>query len=202
MDYYSGNRHLRDWYLSSGIGNRTAQPRRVSEERLESLQYRTERIAVPAHLVAQQVHQGPPPGQKTKSKYPQEYYNREGIASNSNIQPWEMRYADSLYEYPVKRASERPFDFNRRYHTAIQVQRSVHPNDRARDMLQPKNDAGIVRGIADQRQRVVGAVAHPLESKTGHQRAHLEPLDRQGRQELHRYQDRIYFSRMPTWPPR
>ena len=42
----------------------------------------------------------------------------------------------------------------------------------------------------------------PCADVHGHRRAHLEPLNRQGRQDLRRHEDRVVASISGTWPPR
>lgn len=140
--------------------------------------------------------------QRTPSRYPRQYRNNEGSGSETyqNFRAEELRRVEKLYEYPVTQPGEPRFDFNRRTTSARQMERPVHRNDRRRVVEHPYNTPGALRGVVDQYGDLIGATAHPEDRPLGFHRAHLEPLDRQGRQYVHRYHDHI--SREETWPPR
>jgi len=167
-------------------------------------QYTTDRGNIPTRVLAHQIDRAPPPGQRTASRYPREYRNQEGPTNTPtrNFHPFELRREAELHEYPITGANQRQFDFDRRSARAHQVERPIHPNDRGRYVRHPQNDPGPIRGVVDQHGNIVGAMAHPAGNARGYQRAHLEPLNRQGRQDSRRYQDRITPSKAPTWPPR
>ena len=55
---------------------------------------------------------------------------------------------------------------------------------------QPTNDPGPVRGVANAEGHVVGAIYHPEGDPRGYRRATLAPLDKQGRGDLVRFNDR------------
>lgn len=52
----------------------------------------------------------------------------------------EIRGGAKLYEIPVARAHDRPFNFLRRAATLREVKHPIHRNDRGRAVQQPKND--------------------------------------------------------------
>ena len=121
-------------------------------------------------MLAQQINSAPPPGQKTKSTYPRYYHNQEGPrgATTPNFHAGELRQGAELHEYPIKRANEQAFDFDRRTASVRQVERPVHPNDRSRVARNPPNDPGPIRGVVDQHRNIAGAMAHPVGDVHGH----------------------------------
>lgn len=59
----------------------------------------------------------------------------------------------------------------------------------------PQNDPGAMRGVTDHNQRVIGAMAHPENNTGAFTREYLEPLDREGREHLARFEDEYNVSR-------
>lgn len=124
-----------------------------------------------------------------------------------------MRPGAVLWEYPITKAGEQNpntgrmqphFDYDSRAASARQVARQAELEStgafdaakRADYHTQPPlNQRGPVRGVTDQYGNVVGAMAHPKDDRHQYERAHLEPLDREGRQYRRRYQDQYGSSR-------
>lgn len=134
---------------------------------------------------AYQVSQAPPIGQNTKSLYPKIYRNEEGpkISPTRPFLPWEFLGEERLNEFPIKHIGEVQFNFERKPIKLSKLDVKIHHNVRERVVRTPPNDPGPFRAIVDQRGRLIGAVAHPKENKSGFERVALEPLTRQGREE-------------------
>jgi hypothetical protein len=138
-------------------------------------------------------------------KYPHEYGNKEGV-----FKPHEQRNDPenrAFYEGPV---SSR-IDLDRKACTEAQARHRVnpHPNDRARVARTELNDPGAFRGVitADRTTEhvygVAGVIYHPEGNASMLRRAPVEPLDREGRQFLRRFDDDAADPhRVTTWPPR
>lgn len=156
-------------------------------------------------VVAEQVREISDSSYAHRGRYPDEYNNRE--AHGSNFEPFEHR-GQQMYGLPVSAR----FDLDRRAATAAQVERAerdLHHNDRVRVVRNPPNDPGPFRGVVTISpsgsgvHSVSGCMYHPVGRPAGFERAPIEPMDREGRQYIHRYEDdgaRVY--RVETWPPR
>ncbi|KAK0618875.1 hypothetical protein B0T14DRAFT_432759 [Immersiella caudata] len=206
-----------------GSGNSTPQRRNTDGEESQ-LQYRTNRGPIPAHIVPQQIDGAPPIGAETDSGYPDRYHNREGPRNNrqQNFETYTTgpgRAAPGalqgrLHEYPIPTSGTvQRFDYDRPSARLRQVvyRANLHPNERAFVARQdPLNDPGatraVVRIVAGNdglvRNEVVGVIAHPHGNPQGFDRAPVEPINRQGRQEAARHQDMQQSARQLTYPPR
>jgi len=202
---------------SMGSGHSKPQ-RRNTNNSYNNLQYHTDRGNIPAGVLHHQANRAPAPGTRTRTRFPHEYRNAEGPAGlRQDFYPDEVRRAGGqLYEVPVLQVDprHRNFDYQGRMPNAQQMARPVHRNDH-RQMFRatPRNDPGPVRAVVDRNGRVVGAMAHPNGNVRGFNRAYLEPMDRQGRQDHRRHQDRTHprvrgmaplapTASAATWPPR
>lgn len=101
------------------------------------------------------------------------------------------------------------FRYDERPLRANQINRPLHPNERANVMGpsggRPRNDPGQMRAVtrvaAGGRNVVVGVMDHPPGNLRGFQRAPYEPVDREGRQAAQRHVDQ-HLLRQQTVPPR
>lgn len=173
------------------------------------------------HVVPEQIRHAPGVNVATPSRYPHGYRNNEGPV-NARRQNFETFVTgpgrahgppDQLHEYPIPTPGQpHHFLYEQAPARARQVERRLHPNERANAMGpahgRPLNDAGYTRAVVrtanlDGRQQnvVVGVMDHPPANKRGFQRAPVEPLNRQGRQEAARHVDNER-SRVRTYPPR
>jgi hypothetical protein len=159
----------------------------------------------------------PPP----RGRFPKEYRNEEGPRDNvrRNFDNWETQLRGgagannggngTLYEYPVKTLRQpAPFSpdfrFNRPAARLDQL-RPADANDRRGYMerwTQPRNDRGPIRAVTREDGQVVGAMYHPDGNLRGYERARLAPLDRNGRAEVARHNDRQDQRGRTTWPQR
>ncbi|KAJ9157552.1 hypothetical protein NKR23_g189 [Pleurostoma richardsiae] len=157
------------------------------------------------HVVVEQVRAVPDVHvSRPNRRYPVTYNNEEGN-SHVNFQPHEIPEGATLYEVPIPTR----LDMNRRTACLDQVNAAVHRNDRDRPIRQSLNDPGPFRGIvpADRRTGQVYPLAgvnyHPTGNLKGFNRASLEPMNREGRQFMNRYNDDAADPhRVSTWPPR
>ncbi|KAI1401944.1 hypothetical protein F4819DRAFT_486019 [Hypoxylon fuscum] len=138
-------------------------------------------------MAAHVVSMGPAPGIRNKSRFPHEYRNGEGAdeANWQNFKDWEVPTGGDdpkYYEYPILPSARQPFDYSKRTPSKKQVERPLHPNDRARAMQTPLNNPGAIRAVTTNNQNyVVGAIYHPQGNPQGYERAAMQPLDRHGR---------------------
>jgi hypothetical protein len=173
-------------------------------------QYVSPRGNLPAERVKHAVERAPaPPG--ARRMFPKEYRNSEGPVDNRrhNFEPWETGPGGDLLEYPVKTLVQptpmsSEFNFAGPSASRRQVERRLGVNERTNyedRWITPPNDPGPIRAVADQNGRVVGAMYHPEGNDRGYERARLAPLDRQGRVERARSEDKRIAGRT-TWPER
>lgn len=174
---------------------------------------------IPASVVSEQARQVTDPYEARRGRgrrYPGEYRNDapedEGeAAENRGNRPFDHREfpnSAKLYEVPVNAR----YDLSRpaaRHHQIELAERQAHHNDRARIIQNPLNDPGVYRAIVPAERNTgrvhdaVGVVYHPSGNPTALHRAGLEPLSREGRQFIRRYQDDSANVRhVTTWPPR
>ena len=167
-------------------------------------QYIVSRGNVPALVLADQIHKAPAPGSKTVSKYPKVYHNQEGSGDTATktFDAKELYGATALFEYPVMRSDEKPFEFETKKTPLKAISYKVEPEAQKKRFEKPINDPGPFRGITDKRKRIIGVVAHPEGDLKKHERAYLEPLNTQGRRSIRRYRERIALSRSRSWPAR
>ncbi|KAJ4137302.1 hypothetical protein NW768_002885 [Fusarium equiseti] len=188
----------------SFLFRRSEKARRSSDDDYKKMQYHTERGPIPARVVEQQMHECESRlGNKDIKKYPHWYQNREGV-----FQPHEQRNNDTkLYESPV--SSRIDLDRKTCSHVKAMNRLNPPPNDRARVAQSEANDPGVFRGViaADKNTGhvygVAGVIYHPEGDVRAMRRAPVEPLDREGRQFLRRFDDDAADPhRVTTWPPR
>lgn len=184
-------------------------------------QYRTNRGPVPMHMVPQQIRHAPGVNAATPSGYPHGYRNNEGPAGarrqnfdNFVTGPGRAHGPPGqLYEYPIPTPGQpHHFRYEQRPARAQQVERRLHPNERANTMgpahARALNDVGQTRAVVRttnhggwRQNVVVGVMDHPPGNMRGFQRAPIEPINRQGRQEATRHLDN-QLSRIRSYPPR
>jgi hypothetical protein len=139
--------------------------------------------------------------------YPHLYRNagREGALFDG----YERRHDEHRQFSEVPIATRMNFDKPSASVKKVQGRETVHYGDRARVARSELNDPGPYRAIVPIDERtgrtygVAGVVYHPEGRPNAFHRAPVVPMDRQGRQALHRYEDdgaRGY--RVDTWPPR
>jgi hypothetical protein len=153
---------------------------------------------------------GSAPAARARGMFPKTYRNSEGPRDDShpNFEPWEVGAGGQLAEYPVKtlvQPTPMSSEFNfARNPAPLGRLRPTDPNDREnyrRRWRNPPNDPGPIRAVTDANGRVVGAMYHPEGNPAGYERARLAPLDRQGRVEKARSEDKRIAGRT-TWPER
>ncbi|KAF5007926.1 hypothetical protein FDECE_5842 [Fusarium decemcellulare] len=185
--------------------------RRNTDEAHHKKQYFTSRGSIPTKVVDVQTADVVDPRRpQVAGGYPHRFRNQEEANGKRPFQGYETRNdADrQLYEVPVGSR----VDLTRRTATARQVERAnnqTHPNDRGRVQRNELNDPGPLRAVLPGNQNtgqtfpVAGVLYHPENNPRGFARAPLEPLDRQGRQYLRRFEDdSAHDERVTTWPPR
>lgn len=146
---------------------------------------------------------------KNQKIYPHPYRNKEND-ERERFGEYERRYDDKRdwVEVPIVNR----MDFGRRMARADQValqDAQLHHRDRARVAKRDLNDPGPFRAIVPVHEDtgrsygVTGVVYHPEDNPRRLERAAREPMDRQGRQFLRRYEDDCsHGNRVDTWPPR
>lgn len=160
-------------------------------------------------------------------KFPKVYRNNEGPRDNPthNFEAWEIQRqgADGrLFEYPVKPPEgdrrlpgrlpeQQPPPLNPDFRFArppagLNQIRPPHQNDKKTlesRWDRPPNDPGPIRAVVNGSGNVVGAIYHPEGNPRGYERARLAPLDKQGRGQRARHDDR-FLAPTPrtTWPER
>ncbi|KAK1659854.1 hypothetical protein BDP55DRAFT_772269 [Colletotrichum godetiae] len=203
------------------MGNKQSTPQRRNTDNTEKhLQYHTVHGPVSAHDVAKHLETVPPPHTRTPSNFPHDFRGREGPVNNETktfddyvTGPGRSQGPTGpMQEYAIPQPGEQfNFQFDRRCLNARQAGRVVHPNERANvmgpangrpgnDPMQTRAAVRVAQVNGDEKIAVVGVVAHPNGNRTGLVRAPLEPLSREGRQELTRHTDER--GRMQTYPPR
>ncbi|RSL94798.1 hypothetical protein CDV31_014162 [Fusarium ambrosium] len=182
-------------------------PRRNSDDEHNKTQYWTPRGSIPAKIVNQQTQELHHVVPAQNGRFPKEYRNDED--HGPNFHPYERRNNPAqrrLFEVPVNTRMEigaRPAPMAR-----VQNRENLHPNDRARAARNELNDPGPLRGVVaagpdGTPHGVVGVIYHPEGNLRGYNRAPVEPLDRQGRQQMRRFADDAADARrVGTWPPR
>ena len=169
-------------------------------------QFVTERGNVPLRVADQMVPEAPAPRSKwtRRRPYPRPYKNKVNDTvpnSGSILEDWERRNAPVLNEYVIQPPGIPHFDYERPATSRAQMQLPIHPNDRRRLVERPQNDPHVIRAITTHDQtRIAGAVYHPENDSFSHNRAPLAPLDREGRNYVHRERDRR-SRRHATHPP-
>ncbi|KAJ4137300.1 hypothetical protein NW768_002883 [Fusarium equiseti] len=193
---------------------RRKEPRRSSDDDYNKMQYFTPRGDVPAKVVSQQVQEVQiDPNQVNKQGYPHEYGNEEMLNGQTykTFQPFEQRNRPSevpLYEVPVN--SRMNLDKKATPYRTVQKRENepLHHNDRARVVRNELNDPGPLRGVVAVERKtetnygVQGVIYHPQGDTKRFERAPMEPLSREGRQYLRRFNDDDDPHRVTTWPPR
>ncbi|KAJ3949108.1 uncharacterized protein N0V96_000220 [Colletotrichum fioriniae] len=117
-----------------------------------------------------------------------------------------------MQEYAIPQSGEQfNFQFDRRTQNARQAARVIHRNERANvmgpangraanDPIQTRAAVRVAQVNGEEKIAVVGVMTHPDGDHAKLVRAPLEPLNREGRQELTRHTDER--GRMRTFPPR
>ncbi|RGP77605.1 hypothetical protein FLONG3_4296 [Fusarium longipes] len=190
----------------SFLFKRSEKQRRNTDDDYNKMQYRTERGSIPARIVETQMRECEDRlSNEDRKMYPHRYDNQEQV-----FQPYEQRNDPQnrrFFEAPINSR----VDLSRKPCNAEKVDKRMnpHPNDRARVARTEVNDPGAFRGVvtADPKNGrvygVAGVIYHPEGNTQGMRRAPMEPLDREGRQYLRRYQDDAADPmRVTTWPPR
>ncbi|SCO30556.1 uncharacterized protein FFMR_01857 [Fusarium fujikuroi] len=191
---------------------RKEEPRRNSDDDHKKMQYYSPRGIIPIKVVEQQTQEvvfDPTQVSRNTKDYPHAYedVNLEG----KTFQEWERRHDEEkvrLYEMPVNTR----MNLEKRPATFKQVQRhelEIRPNDRKDAVRKELNDPGVFRGVitgnveTGQVYGVQGVIYHPEQNPRGFRRSPIEPLDREGRQFLRRFEDDAADpNRVTTWPPR
>ncbi|KAH6885439.1 hypothetical protein B0T10DRAFT_95638 [Thelonectria olida] len=186
--------------------SRSGGPRRNTDEDPNKTQFWTPRGVIPAKAINDEVQKVGIPHRDSHGCYPHEYRNEEanGVVP---IRPHEIRDPDNrkLFEVPVNTRADlaTPAAPLR----AMQRQQGVHHNDRGRVVRGELNDPGPFRAIVpayretDQKFGATGVLYHPEDNPRGFERATVEPMDREGRQYMRRFED-DNARRTSTWPPR
>ncbi|KAF9768117.1 hypothetical protein IL306_014632 [Fusarium sp. DS 682] len=181
------------------------------------MQYRTPRGIIPATVVEEQVREVviDPNDDSTKGPYPHVYMNQEPTSTAPDgtiFEKFEQRNRPnetSLHEVPINCR----MDLNKKSAGWLKVkrreERPIAPRDRARVAQNELNTPGPFRGVVavdratGQSHGVAGVMYHPQGDMSTFQRAQLEPLNREGRQYLRRFEDDAADPhRVTTWPPR
>lgn len=175
-------------------------------------QYYTPRGTVPARVAEQQVQEAAinPATIRGARLYPHEYRNGEEN-STRNFEPFEQRNDPEnrqFYEVPINsriNLAKPPASAERIRVTETQL----HHNDRGRVVKNELNNPGAIRGVVTGNHTtgenfgLVGVTYHPEDRPRALRRAPIEPLDREGRQFLRRFDDDAADPhRVTTWPPR
>ncbi|KPM38484.1 hypothetical protein AK830_g8084 [Neonectria ditissima] len=191
------------------LSGRSDTPRRNTDDDRDKMQHWTPRGVLPAKAVAAQVREVADPRAVRNVGFPKVYENVEA-GNPGPIEPYERRNGPEttgLYEIPV---SSR-MDFERQPARLRQVaaREHLHRNDRGRATRAELNDPGAFRGIVPtdlatgRTQGVTAVLYHPEGNARDFERARVEPLDREGRQYMRRFEDDSTSSnRVTTWPPR
>lgn len=136
-------------------------------------------------------------------KYPTHYRNSE--AGGPNFLPHEIPKDAILHEVPIMK----PFKTDQRPATKKQVEVTPGRKDRRRLVEQPPNDPGPIRAVVPVNRAekkvypMAGVTYHPEDNARGLVRAPMEPMTREGRQVMNRYNDDTASNyRVATWPPR
>ncbi|KAK7424193.1 hypothetical protein QQZ08_008681 [Neonectria magnoliae] len=182
-------------------------PRRNTDEERKKMQHWTPRGTIPAKTVDAQVREVADPRNDRGVHFPKPYENTED--TGPTIQPYERRNHDTTGLYEIAVGSRMDFARPPARLRAVQAEEHLHHNDRNRAARNELNDPGIFRGIvpadlATGRTHGVAAVLyHPDGNPRGFERARVEPLDREGRQYIRRFDDdSSNANRVTTWPPR
>jgi hypothetical protein len=157
---------------------------------VDSQQYRTVHGAIPMIAVPDQLSSVPAPGTRTRSRYPHEYRNENRYPGGQGEEFAGFMQAPGggqLQVYPIATpGNQHNFNYHRRSATAWQMNRPIHPNERAGLTRNPRNDPGQTRVVVQEQSSgslyVVGVVAHPPRRSEEYERPPLEPLNRHGRQ--------------------
>ncbi|KAK7451409.1 hypothetical protein CaCOL14_009370 [Colletotrichum acutatum] len=202
------------------MGNKQSTPqRRNTDNAEEHLQYHTLHGPVAAKDVSKHLETVPPPHTRTPSRYPHEFRGTQGRGEGPKTfddfatGPGRSKGPTGpMQEYPIPQSGEQfNFQYDRRPLNARQANRRLHPNERANVMGpadgRPANDAFQTRAAVrvaqvngGEKMAVVGVMAHPTGDTAKLVRAPLEPLSREGRQEMTRHADER--GRVRTYPPR
>ncbi|KAK3310891.1 uncharacterized protein B0T15DRAFT_489536 [Chaetomium strumarium] len=183
------------------------------------LQYTSPRGNVPLKRLNDIVQSAPAPPKGPPlmgKRFPKRYRNNEGPSDNPthNYEAWEIQRPQAggngaLYEYPIKPIQQpAPSTANFNFDlppASIKRLRPPHPNDKENTVARwksPPNDPGPLRAVVNEDRAVVGAMYHPEGNIRGYKRARLVPLDRQGRAEVARHDDRQQLGGRTTWPHR
>ncbi|KAG5744966.1 hypothetical protein H9Q69_005440 [Fusarium xylarioides] len=191
---------------------REPEPRRNTDEDFDKMQYYTPRGIVPARVAEQQVQEAAinPATIQGNRLYPHHYRNSEANGT-SNFKPHEQRNDPDnrqFYEVPINsriNLAKPPASVER----IRAVEENLHRNDRGRVVKNELNDPGVFRGVVTGNRTtgenfgLVGVTYHPEDRPRALRRAPMEPLDREGRQFLRRFDDDAADPhRVTTWPPR
>ncbi|QGI76736.1 hypothetical protein CEK25_001642 [Fusarium fujikuroi] len=184
---------------------RKEEPRRNSDDDHKKMQYYSPRGIIPIKVVEQQTQEvvfDPDTVRNTKD-YPHEDVNLEGNSTRT-FQEWERRHDEEnspFYEMPVNtrmNLEKRPASVQRSKDAELEI---LFENE--------LNDPGVFRGVitgnveTGQVYGVQGVIYHPEQNPRGFRRSPIEPLDREGRQFLRRFEDDAADpNRVTTWPPR
>ncbi|KAF4464537.1 hypothetical protein FALBO_8620 [Fusarium albosuccineum] len=185
------------------------EARRSTDDNRSNMQYSTPRGSIPVKAVDVQVQGVVDPRARYNRRNFPHIYNNEEADGRTTIQPFEKREDPNvaLFEVPVDTRMDmaRPTAGIRQMNNRA----NLHHNDRARAERNELNDPGPFRGIVTGNRAtgevhgVAGVIYHPEGQPRAFDRARVEPLDRQGRQYLRRFQDdAANGDRVTTWPPR
>ncbi|KAF5571526.1 hypothetical protein FPHYL_272 [Fusarium phyllophilum] len=161
-------------------------------------QYYTPRGIVPARVAEKQVQEAPinPATIQGNRLYPHHYRNSEAVGT-SNFKPHEQRNDPDnrqFYEVPINsriNLAKPPARVDR----IRVVETDLHSNDRGRVVKNELNDPGVFRGVVTGNRTtgenfgLVGVTYRPEDRPRALRRAPMEPLDREGRQFLRRFDD-------------
>ncbi|KUL83007.1 hypothetical protein ZTR_09310 [Talaromyces verruculosus] len=146
---------------------------------------------------------------KFSSYYPHEYKNREGPkdAPYPIFDDMETRN-EKLYEYPIKKSSERPFDYDAKASKPNKTRQGIvyqktQKGQKAKpvDLAKPPNECDPVRAVTNQEKHLIGIMYHPQGDMQAFEKASLGALDRQGREDLRlRAYHTTHVSRSSTIP--
>ncbi|KAK1705860.1 hypothetical protein BDP67DRAFT_186942 [Colletotrichum lupini] len=202
------------------MGNKQSTPQRRNTDNPEDqLQYHTPRGPVAAKELSQHLESVPPPGTRTRSQYPHAFRGRQDW--NTEAKTFDdyvtgpgrsQGPTGPMQEYPIPQPGQQfNFQYDRRAQPAAQANRVLHHNERA-NVMGPANGQGpndpmqtraavrVAQVSGKEQIAVVGVMAHPPGDPRKLVRAPLEPLGREGRQEMARHADER--GRIQTYPPR
>ncbi|KAK3681375.1 hypothetical protein B0T22DRAFT_473270 [Podospora appendiculata] len=196
----------------SGRSDYRRNERVNSLNRANDLQYNIQESNIPHKNVARAVKNAPPPPLRQEpGKFPKPYRNQEGPRTNptTNFKAWETKGATTLHEYPIKNLDQPPpfasnFNYAAEPAKLKNIKKKPHPNDKRNyeaRWREPPNDPGAARAVTDQNGTIHGVMYHPKGNPAGYTRSNMMPLDREGRRERVRADDRAVLGR-PTWPER